>query len=90
MRMLKKTLTLKNKLGLHARASMKLIDLASRYACSVEVFNGKRSLNAKDILEVMSLGATQNTSLEVITNGLDEAEALAEIEKLFDDGFGEL
>ena len=87
--MLKKTLTLKNKLGLHARASMKLIDLSSRYACKIELFNGKRRMNAKDILQVMSLGAAQNTSIDIITDGEDEIEALSEIEKLFEDGFGE-
>lgn len=79
-----------NKLGLHARASMKLISLAGRFQCDIFIrYNGAQT-DAKDILNVMSLGATQGAEIELITSGVDEIEAIEKLTALFHSGFGEL
>lgn len=87
--MIKKTLTIINKLGLHARASMKLVDTASRFQSHVEVVCNGQTVDAKDILQTMSLAATQGTTIDIKVNGSDEERALATLEALINDYFGE-
>lgn len=87
--MLKKTLTIQNKLGLHARASAKLVDLASRFGCEVMIHKDEKTVNAKSIMGIMMLAAAQDTKLEFITEGEEEQEAMAAIENLLDNKFGE-
>lgn len=78
-----------NKLGLHARAAAKLVSLASGFSCEVLVSKGDRQVNGKSIMGIMMLAASQHTTLEISTNGEDEQQALAEIESLFLQRFGE-
>lgn len=87
--MLTKTLTLKNKLGLHARSSMKLVDTASRYQANVTLILNNKRADAKDILQTMSIGAPQGTKITFEVDGTDEAPSMAAIEKLVNDYFGE-
>lgn len=87
--MLKQTLTIRNKLGLHARAAMKLVDAASRYTASVTVLYNGRQCDAKDILQAMSLGAAMGATIELEVDGDDEAESMAAVTKLINDKFGE-
>ncbi len=87
--MQQRRLTIPNKLGLHARAAMKLSDLAIRYQCEIIIIHNERRLNAKDIMAVLALGASQGTLLEFNFHGEDEAEALLAIERLFENRFGE-
>ena len=83
------TLTIQNKLGLHARAAMKLIDTASRFQARVTlIFNGRRA-DAKDILQAMCLGARQGNNIDVEVDGPDEDLSLQAIERLIADKFGE-
>lgn len=87
--MLETSLTLCNKLGLHARASMKLIDTAMAYGCDIQVcFNG-RCVNAKSIMEVMVLGASYQQEITIKTNGSDEETAMEAICNLINNRFGE-
>ena len=87
--MLKRTITISNKLGLHARASAKLTQAASRFQSGVWIARNGRRVNAKSIMGVMMLAAGLGSTVELETDGPDEAEALDALEKLFLDRFGE-
>jgi phosphocarrier protein HPr len=87
--MVKREIKVTNKLGLHARASAKLTQLASRYQSQVFLARGGRRVNAKSIMGVMMLAAGIGATLELEVDGPDEAEAAQALEKLFGDKFGE-
>jgi phosphotransferase system HPr (HPr) family protein len=87
--MLNKKLTIINKLGLHARASMKLISLAGRFQSQILIRYQNNEVDAKDILNVMALGAAQGAEIELIVSGEDESIALEKIVELINDRFGE-
>jgi len=87
--MIKTTVTISNKLGLHARASAKLTKLAGSYSCEVWMSRGERRINAKSIMGVMMLAAGLGTTVEVETNGADEQAAMDAIVALINDKFGE-
>ena len=78
-----------NKLGLHARASAKLTQLAGKYQCEVWMSKGGRRINAKSIMGVMMLAAGKGSKVSIETNGADEAEAMAALLALIADYFGE-
>ncbi len=78
-----------NKLGLHARASAKLTQLASSYPAEVWLERNGRRVNAKSIMGVMMLAAAKGASITVETVGPDEDEALRAILDLIADRFGE-
>jgi phosphocarrier protein HPr len=78
-----------NKLGLHARASAKLTQLASSYRSDVFISRNGRKVNAKSIMGVMMLAAAKGTTVTLEINGADESEALDAISALFADKFGE-
>ena len=78
-----------NKLGLHARASAKLTQLASNVESEVWLEKGPRRINAKSIMGVMMLAAGKGASIVVETTGSDEDEAMAALLKLITDKFGE-
>jgi phosphocarrier protein len=86
---IKRTIQVSNKLGLHARASAKLTQLASRYQSSVWIARNGRRVNAKSIMGVMMLAAGLGSTIELETDGSDEAAAIDAIEALFSDKFGE-
>jgi phosphocarrier protein HPr len=87
--MIKKNVTITNRLGLHARASAKLTATAAKYQSGVWIARNGRRVNAKSIMGVMMLAAGLNSTVELETEGTDEADAMAAIEKLFADKFGE-
>lgn len=87
--MLTQKLQIINKLGLHARASMKLISLAGRFQSEILIRYQGQEVDAKDILNVMSLGAAQGAEIEFIISGEDEAAALAKITALINNRFDE-
>ena len=78
-----------NKLGLHARASAKLTQLASQYAADVWLVRGPRRVNAKSIMGVMMLAAGLGSRIQIEANGEDAEEALRAVTALFRDKFGE-
>ncbi len=78
-----------NKLGLHARASAKLTQLASQYPCEVWMAKGGRRINAKSIMGVMMLAAGKGSTVSIETDGPEEAEAMAALLALIADYFGE-
>ena len=78
-----------NKLGLHARASAKLTQLAGKFDCDIWMEKGSRRINAKSIMGVMMLAAGKWSKVVIETTGDDEDEALEGILKLIADKFGE-
>ena len=78
-----------NKLGLHARASAKLTQLASRYASEVWLSRSGRRVNAKSIMGVMMLAAGKGSSVLIEAEGADADAALAALCALIADKFGE-
>jgi phosphocarrier protein len=87
--MIKTTVTISNKLGLHARASAKLTKLAGSFASEVWMSRGDRRVNAKSIMGVMMLAAGMGSSVEVETTGPDEQVAMDALVALINDRFGE-
>jgi len=78
-----------NKLGLHARASAKLTQLAGRFKCEVWMAKGGRRINAKSIMGVMMLAAGKGSKVTLETDGADEQEAMDALLALIADYFGE-
>ena len=87
--MIQRTVTISNKLGLHARASAKLTKLAGSFACEVYLSRGERRVNAKSIMGVMMLAAGKGTEVSVTTDGADEEAAMTALLSLINDKFGE-
>ncbi|NDZ14145.1 HPr family phosphocarrier protein [Variovorax sp. WS11] len=87
--MIKTSVTISNKLGLHARASAKLTKIAGSYPCEVWLARGDRRVNAKSIMGVMMLAAGIGVTVDVETDGEQEQEALDAIVALMNDKFGE-
>jgi phosphocarrier protein HPr len=87
--MIRTTVTISNKLGLHARASAKLTKLASTFRSDVFMSRNGRRVNAKSIMGVMMLAAGIGTDVEIETDGADERQAMAALLALVNDKFGE-
>ncbi|RKT43754.1 HPr family phosphocarrier protein [Thiocapsa rosea] len=87
--MIRKEIEILNKLGLHARAAAKLVQCAGRFASHVEIARRGQSVNGKSIMGVMMLAASQGTRITVEAAGEDEDAAMAAIEALIGDRFGE-
>ncbi len=87
--MLQQDVEIVNRLGLHARASAKLTQLAAQYTCEVWVSRNGRRVNAKSIMGVMMLAAAKGSRITVETIGADEVPALRAITDLIADKFGE-
>ncbi len=87
--MIQTTITISNKLGLHARASAKLTKLAGSFPCEVWMARGERRVNAKSIMGVMMLAAGLGIDVMVETSGEKEQEAMDALLALINDKFGE-
>jgi len=83
------TVTISNKLGLHARASAKLTKLAGSFPCEVWLSKGERRINAKSIMGVMMLAAGLGSQVVLDTSGERDEEALTALLALINDKFGE-
>ena len=87
--MQKKTLTISNKLGLHARAAARLVALTNKYPCKIELICKDRTVNGKSIMGVMMLAASIGSQIDIVTDGEDEITLLEELEKLIVNKFYE-
>lgn len=87
--MLKQTVPIINKLGLHARASGKFTQTAAQFQSEVWVSRKGKRINGKSIMGLMMLAAAQGTEIEIETEGADEAEAMRALTALVADYFGE-
>ncbi|MBI2745380.1 MAG: HPr family phosphocarrier protein [Burkholderiales bacterium] len=87
--MIKASVTISNKLGLHARASAKLTKMAGSFPCEVWLSRGERRVNAKSIMGVMMLAAGLGSVVEVEAQGDRAQEAVDALLVLINDKFGE-
>lgn len=87
--MIRKKIIITNKLGLHARASAKLVDRAARYGSKIWLVRGERKVNGKSIMGVMMLAASKGTEIELIISGEDENDAVDSLSALIENKFGE-
>ena len=78
-----------NKLGLHARASAKLTQLAAKFPCEVMLSRNGRKVNAKSIMGVMMLAANKGSKVILETDGAEETPAIEALVALIADRFGE-
>lgn len=84
-----KPITIVNKLGLHARAAARFVQLASSYDCEVNLSVNSKKVSGKSIMGIMMLAAAKGTTVEITTAGGDEVEAMTRLEELILDKFGE-
>jgi phosphocarrier protein len=87
--MVRATVTICNKLGLHARAAARFVQLASRFDSEIKLARGGREVNGKSIMGVMMLAAGLGTTVDIIADGADEEPALRELQSLVLNRFGE-
>ncbi|MEX2524527.1 MAG: HPr family phosphocarrier protein [Gammaproteobacteria bacterium] len=87
--MQRKKITIINKLGLHARAAAKLVQTASAFESEIYLVQKDKKVSGKSIMGIMMLAASRGTEIELVISGKDEEQAMAEIEALIQDRFGE-
>ncbi len=83
------TLTIINKLGLHARAAAKFVQVAAGFSAEITVDSGQREVNGKSIMGVMMLAVGKGSSIDIIAAGDDAKEAIGALTALINDRFGE-
>ena len=83
------TVTISNRLGLHARPAMAFVDLAGTFKSSVLVTRGPQAVDGKSIMQMMMLAATKGTELVVKADGPDADQACGALKRLVDSGFDE-
>ena len=83
-------ITIENRLGLHARPATRLAQLASQYSCEIWLVQGKEKVDAKSILEVLTLACPKGSVLEIKAEGPDAREALKALKELVESRFGEI
>jgi phosphocarrier protein len=86
---IRRDITIINRLGLHARAAAKLVSTASRFGSSVRLERDGKGADAKSIMAVMMLAATRGTQVTLVADGADEAQAIEALEALIAARFGE-
>ncbi len=87
--MIRRTVTIVNKLGLHARAAAKLVKTSAGFESRILIRKDQREVDGKSIMSVMMLAASRGTEIELIIDGPDENSALDALTTLIDDYFGE-
>jgi phosphocarrier protein HPr len=87
--MLQREVEIVNKLGLHARASAKLTQVAGQFASDIWLSRSGKRVNAKSIMGVMMLAAAKGSTIVIETDGTDESEAMRALEQLIAARFGE-
>jgi phosphocarrier protein HPr len=87
--MQERKLTIRNGLGLHARAAVKLVSLCSRYASRVVLIANGRRADARHLIAVLLLSAGMGTNVAIQVSGPDEVEAMTAVTRLISSGFGE-
>lgn len=90
MAIVEQDITIVNKYGLHARPAMQLVEIANRFGCKIELSTNVLTVDAKSIMSVMRLAATQGTVVRVVADGHDADKAVVALKQLVDDGFGEM
>jgi len=81
--------TIKNRLGLHARAAAQLVQTANKFSSEVTLLKDDIEVNGKSIMGILLLAAPRGTEIVVTVEGADEHQAMNIIAELIEDGFGE-
>jgi phosphocarrier protein HPr len=87
--MIKKKLEIKNKLGLHARAAVKFVNMANRFASSIKIIKDGSEVDGKSVLGILTLAAVQGSEIQLNVSGKDEEMALQALSELIDGKFNE-
>jgi phosphocarrier protein len=87
--MREKRVTIKNKLGLHARAAVKFVNLANRFGASVKIVKDGNEIDGKSILGILTLAAIQGSEIVLLVSGQDEDSALKALTDLINNRFDE-
>jgi len=87
--MKQQTVSIINKLGLHARTSAQFVSLASQFPCDIQVQRDDMIVNGKSLMALLTLAASQNTDITIITKGEQAEQALKVLVELIEQGFGE-
>jgi len=82
-------LTIVNRLGLHARAAVKLVSVCSKFVSHVVIVVNGRRADGRHLMAILLLSASMGASVTIETSGPDEVEAIAAVTRLISDGFGE-
>jgi phosphocarrier protein len=88
--MISATILISNKLGLHARASSKLVTLANKFSSNITITKDNKSANAKSLMTVMMLAANRGSTIILSAEGVDEVDAINELTMLINTKFGEV
>jgi phosphocarrier protein len=86
---LEKKIAIKNKLGLHARAAVKFVNLANRFGASVKIVKDGDEIDGKSILGILTLAAIQGSEIMLLVSGKDEDSALKALADLINNRFDE-
>ena len=87
--MLDRTVTIRNRLGLHARAAVKFVNLANRFGAAVKIVKDGNEIDGKSILGILTLAATQGSQIALVVSGKDEEAALEALIALINTRFDE-
>jgi phosphocarrier protein len=87
---LEKELTIRNKMGMHARPAAQFVKRASKYQCDIWVEKDDEPVNGKSIMGLVMLAAGKGETIKVITDGVDAEAAMADLEDLVNTGFGDV
>jgi len=87
--MVEKKVTIRNKLGLHARAAVRFVNLANRFSSGVKVVKDGNEIDGKSILGILTLAATQRSQITLKISGADENAALKTLVALINNKFDE-
>lgn len=88
--MIERTVEIKNKLGLHARAAAKLVHTAARFKADIKIRKGEEEVDGKSILGILLLAAGRGSTVVVKADGTDERDALDAVENLINAKFDEV
>jgi phosphocarrier protein len=80
---------IRNRLGMHARAAVKFVQMANKYRCEVKVLKDGNEANGKSIMGLLTLVAAHGVTMVLLCEGDDAEQALASLVELVDSGFGE-
>jgi phosphocarrier protein len=87
--MIEKEVLIRNKLGLHARAAVKFVNMANRYGASVKIIKDNTEIDGKSILGILTLAATQGSTVLLRVSGKEEEEAITALTALIKNKFDE-
>ena len=84
-----RSVKIRNRLGMHARAAVKFVQLANHFACDINVVRDGAEVNGKSIMGLLTLVAALGTEVTVVASGVDAEQAVDALAVLIDGGFGE-